>query len=99
MAKPAAAKLAEGHEILQSFDARDWARHFVAHVKANPAIPLDEATMTSWFATALMRGYDQHSHEAGIFVQGCERWKAGGCIHLELDAKSSEDFMRGRSRI
>jgi hypothetical protein len=44
-----------------SFDARDWAKAFVEHVTANPGIPTDEATMTTWFANALMRGYDEHN--------------------------------------
>jgi hypothetical protein len=48
-----------GHEIYQSFDARDWARDFVAHVRAYPGIPLDEECMATWFANALMRGYDE----------------------------------------
>lgn len=50
-----------GGEILKSFDARDWARAFVAHAQWNPAIPLDEETMTGWFANALMCGYDEHA--------------------------------------
>jgi hypothetical protein len=39
-----------------SFDARDWAKAFC---KLNPGV--DELTMISWFASALMRGYDQHA--------------------------------------
>jgi len=42
-----------------SFDARDWARMFVGLVQHNPAIATDEETMTTWFANALMRGYDE----------------------------------------
>ena len=56
---PHAAPLPEGYEILKSFDARDWAKAFVAHVNANPSIPTDEATMVGWFASALMCGYDE----------------------------------------
>jgi hypothetical protein len=44
---------------IKSFDARDWARAFVAHVRAIPGLTEDEATMTTWFASALMRGYDE----------------------------------------
>lgn len=51
----------EGHEILSSFDARDWAKAFVACQKANPAIATDEETMATWFDNALMRGFDEHS--------------------------------------
>jgi len=52
-------KAASGSTILKSFDARQWAKHFVAHVRENPSIATDEATMASWFANALMRGYDE----------------------------------------
>ena len=45
----------------QSFDAVDWARAFVAHVTANPAIATDEGTMIGWFANALMRGWDERA--------------------------------------
>jgi hypothetical protein len=39
---------------LCSFDASDWAKAFCA---ANPGT--DEAIMTTWFANALMRGFDE----------------------------------------
>jgi hypothetical protein len=41
---------------LPSFDAKDWAECFV---KMFPNCGVDEGTMTTWFACALMRGYDQ----------------------------------------
>ena len=46
-------------ELPKSFDARIWAQEFV---KANLAyhIGLDEAALTTWFANALMRGYDEY---------------------------------------
>lgn len=47
-------------DILQSFDAQVWAKAFVQYVAVNPSIATDEATMISWFANALMRGYDEH---------------------------------------
>lgn len=45
-------------ELVQSFDARVWAREFR---KANLAyhIGLDEEALTTWFANALMPGYDE----------------------------------------
>lgn len=52
-------RLATDAEILNSFDARDWAREFVKHAKARPATATDESTMLAWFASALMRGYDE----------------------------------------
>ncbi len=47
-------------DIYKSFDARVWAKAFVEYVQANPSIPYDEGTMISWFASALMRGYDEY---------------------------------------
>jgi hypothetical protein len=70
MAKGASAKLREGHEIVRSFDASDWARDFVAHVKANPSIATDEGTMIGWFANAIMRGYDEHARIYRISAAG-----------------------------
>ena len=49
----------ENH-LIQSFDARVWAKEFVEYVKTTPTIATDEATMVTWFANALMRGYDEH---------------------------------------
>lgn len=44
---------------LPSFDAREWAKAFVELVRKKPEIATDEATMTTWFAGALIRGYDE----------------------------------------
>ena len=41
---------------LPSFDARDWAKAFC---KLNPS--MDEELMVTWFANALMRGYDERT--------------------------------------
>lgn len=62
LCKCAAAKLPSGVEILKSFDARDWAKAFVAHAKQIPELATDEEAMTTWFANALMRGFDEHAH-------------------------------------
>ena len=45
---------------LKSFDACVWAKSFIEHVNENPSIAMDEATMTTWFANAIMRGYDEY---------------------------------------
>ncbi len=44
---------------MHSFDARLWAESFVAHVAQYPQLPSDADTMTTWFASALMRGFDE----------------------------------------
>lgn len=59
------APLPEGGEkadgaFVRSFDARDWAAAFVRYVTANPRIATDEGTLVSWFASAIMRGYDEY---------------------------------------
>jgi hypothetical protein len=42
-----------------SFDAQEWAKTFVRHVRLNPGIATDESTMTAWFANAIMCGFDE----------------------------------------
>lgn len=48
---------------LQSFDALDWAREFMRLLIDGTFARnggLDESLMLTWFANALMRGYDEH---------------------------------------
>lgn len=52
-------------EMVESFDARVWAEAFVREVRQNPAIARDAETMTSWFANALMRGWDERERRSG----------------------------------
>jgi hypothetical protein len=70
----------------QSFDARDWARAFVAYVRRNPAIATDDETMVGWFANAIMRGYDEKVRLVAVAHYN-EARKAGGdkirALHVE----------------
>jgi hypothetical protein len=50
---------------LPSFDARDWARAFCKIAK-DKGHDLDEGWMISWFANALMRGYDEARSRASV---------------------------------
>lgn len=55
---------------LPSFDAHDWAEAFckVANkfgFKDAEGKPIDEGWMISWFANALMRGYDERTSRIG----------------------------------
>jgi hypothetical protein len=73
-------------DLNQSSDARDWATEFVAYVQKNPAIATDPETMTSWFATALMRGYNARQHELSatgdrIFYATIRGWSTRGNPH------------------
>lgn len=44
---------------LPSFDARDWAEAF-CKVAADKGLQIEEDWMVTWFAAALMRGFDEH---------------------------------------
>ncbi len=48
-------------DFSQSFDAREWASAFKAAVEASPSLATDEETLVAWFASAIMRGYDEHA--------------------------------------
>jgi hypothetical protein len=50
--------------LVGEFDARVWARYFVATVRHIPEIATDEETMLGWFASAIMAGYDRAKAEA-----------------------------------
>ncbi len=39
-------------------DARQWADHWLQTVRDHPEIATDHATMTGWFANAIMAGHD-----------------------------------------
>lgn len=56
-------------EMYRSFDARVWALAFVREVAANPSIAQDAETMTTWFASALMRGYDEAQRQQPMQVR------------------------------
>lgn len=48
---------------LPSFDARDWAKSFMDRF-GNRLGDINEGLMLTWFASALMRGYDEHAHRS-----------------------------------
>jgi hypothetical protein len=67
LATPAPVTAAQSEQIprpvnwpIQSFDALDWAQSFMARFGERPD-EVDEALMVSWFAAALMRGFDEHA--------------------------------------
>lgn len=47
--------------VPQSFDSRDWAREFCRIADTLGHKGIDEAWMQTWFANALMRGWDEHA--------------------------------------
>lgn len=47
-----------------NLDAQVWADEWLKTLEANPDIAKDKATMTGWFANAIMTGYDKgHRNE------------------------------------
>lgn len=62
-------------EFYRSFDARVWAERFVEIARQDPAIALDSEVMQTWFANALMRGYDQHYWESKEYKRMVRRAK------------------------
>ncbi len=54
---------------VHSFDAMVWAESFVAHVTQRPTIATDEGTMLGWFASALMRGFDEAHRRRDVEVR------------------------------
>ena len=48
----------ESNELCRQIDGRVWAEEFCARVKENPEIATDVECMHSWFANAIMAGYD-----------------------------------------
>jgi hypothetical protein len=62
-------ELPTNKELPFTIDARVWATEFVAIVQQSPDIPTDLETMTTWFANAIMAGYDEgvrRSHDKTI---------------------------------
>lgn len=59
---------------IQSFDAQDWAKAFMDKVGCRE--PIDEEMMLTWFAGALMRGYDEY------------RWRGAAAAHLPSERLS-----------
>lgn len=52
------------NKLVGEFNAVIWAEEFVKKVKVNPKIATDSNTMLTWFANAIMAGYDKAKEEA-----------------------------------
>ena len=50
-----------GDEIELTFDARTWAKGFNQTLVKRGYQPHDEGWLISWFANAIMKGYDEHA--------------------------------------
>jgi hypothetical protein len=47
------------NDLIGETDAQVWVKQWLETISENPSIPTDEGTMISWFANAIMAGYDQ----------------------------------------
>ncbi len=45
-------------KLIGETDATVWAKSWLEIISENPGIPTDEGAMISWFANAIMAGYD-----------------------------------------
>jgi|SRR5579864_388248 len=76
---------------LPSFDAKHWAEAFC---KINPWA--DEGTMLTWFACALMRGFDEHAARIGNLnldvrcEYGCTLKKVNAALRLSTSKGVTE---------
>ena len=52
--------LGKDYNVLLSFDAQRWAAAFLDTLRNHPEIIIDHDLMVTWFANALMRGFDEH---------------------------------------
>ena len=52
-------KIAPALHLLDNPDGLAWAREFIQTVTAKPSLATDEGTMHSWFANAIMCGWDR----------------------------------------
>lgn len=51
---------------IQSFDAHDWAQEFQRIALTLGYSKMDEGWLITWFANAIMRGYDEHLHRSTL---------------------------------
>jgi hypothetical protein len=63
---------------MPSFDARDWAAAFCKIAKKH-GHDLDEDWMVTWFASALMRGYDEGRVRDGAEITPSNRVGGDKC--------------------
>lgn len=77
---------------LPSFDARDWAKAFVEIATKNGHAGLDEGWMLTWFANALMRGFDEYARRMGKRIAALKNCVDVQCTPGNFDAN---DYMHG----
>ena len=56
---PVQPRIAPALHLLNNPDGLAWAREFIQTVTDKPSIATDEGTMHSWFANAIMCGWDR----------------------------------------
>lgn len=76
-------------ELPHSFDAQVWAKEFVETIKNNPNISIDEDLMRTWFANALMAGYNEAWKRVPVVKLATNDWTNGEIVQIvkELENK------------
>jgi len=82
----------ERHRLLTTMDAVEWAKEFVRLLKAGTFKEgVDEDLMRSWFACAIMTGYDHGARHAEARLLGT---KEEPCTIDELRGRAIEHALR-----
>jgi len=50
-------------DLIETSDAKVWAKEWLKAIGENPSIPTNEAAMVEWFENAIMAGYDSCYHK------------------------------------
>lgn len=82
----------DGLPFPQTFDASAWATEFIRTIKKDPSIPMDKDTMISWFANAIMRGFDTAKQRDIEKDNLCDtKFKARGSVSKRVAWSEEED--------
>jgi len=65
--------LPENFNVHQTFDGQLWAAYFLETLRQNPDIIIDHELMYTWFANALMRGYDESRWQSLYYKRSVRR--------------------------
>lgn len=63
----------EDFDPFKSFDAQLWAASFLNTLREHPEIIIDHDLMVSWFANALMRGYEERTWQTPEYKRSIRR--------------------------
>ena len=78
------------------FDARKWAKHWMDVIREHPRVPHDEETMVTWFANAIMAGYDRALRRLTSLVPGTAQieWQTFYEANWDDRRRPTHDFQK-----